>query len=272
MLATLTATTKFDRLIDPFLGGGSTLHTFQGVPFLAADSNGDLIEFHRVCATRPADLHRAVTAIPDDSDTYYRVRASSPRSAFERATRFLYLNRTAYGGIYRVNAAGVFNVPYGGGGRLGVGHLLESLENHAAVLRDGVLTAQDFRATLERVKASDLLFVDPPYYSPGHATFNRYASRAFGIDDREDLTSTIRVLADGGVSVIATLPSDAELLRQLAGWRLISTLSSTAMPRGEMLVVSPSFGRSVGGQVVPASPNRVRDLLVAAVPDINLSR
>lgn len=251
LLGRLSEMVVTDRLIDPFLGGGSTLHIF-GSPFVAGDSNSELINFHRVCVERPKELLQSTLSIPDDSSSYYRVRGLSPSTPFDRAVRFFYLNRTSYGGMYRVNQEGTFNVPYGGGGRLNVSLLTASMFEHARVLANGVLHENDFEKVIAYATSNDLLFADPPYSAPNVDTFNRYAIKPFANRDHRRLSALLVKKASEGAAVIATLPASAQVLEPFEGWRVVGSTVGRTIPQGEVVLASPTGKWSLEGTTLPA--------------------
>jgi len=82
-----------------------------------SDINAELIDTYRMVAAEPKRLIRDLQKLAVDAETYYRIRSWEPKTAYDRALRFIYLNRTCYGGLYRTNRQGKFNVPFGGGSR-----------------------------------------------------------------------------------------------------------------------------------------------------------
>lgn len=261
VLASLAAEVEYSRLIDPFFGGGSSLTIFGELPFMAGDTNSELINFHEICGEYPAKLFGAVMAFDDNRETFYRIRSERPNDSFARAVRFLYLNRTAYGGIYRVNQAGEFNVPYGGGKRLNVSGLEQALVSHSLAVSRGILHAASFEELTLVAKAGDLLFIDPPYFEEGQPTFNRYAVAPFKANDHVELARLINLKSAEGLPVIATLPANKTVLSQLAGWRIVEHVVSAAMPRGEVLVVSDQEKWRTLGRTIPEGTKPVEALL-----------
>lgn len=235
-LIELREAVEITRFVDPFLGAGSTLSAFGGLPFLGTDNNSDLITFHNICRSNPNEIVARATAWPDTRDAYLRVRASVPRTDLGRAARFLYLNRTAYGGMYRVNARGQFNVPYGGGGRFDHSKVESAVLEHSRLLVNGATEVADFASTLGEVGEGDLVFLDPPYWAPGASTFTRYGIHPFNESDHERLSNLATRLVGDGVPVIATLPAHPSVLVRYAGWRLIDTHASSSIPQGEVLI------------------------------------
>src|ERR1700690_729520 len=113
-LADLVRDNLTNVYFEPFLGGGSLFFCLQPTKAVLSDVNCELIETYIAVRDSHEKVLDTVRAMPISSGEYYSIRDSEPRSQIERAARFLYLNRTAFGGIFRLNRSGEFNVPYGG--------------------------------------------------------------------------------------------------------------------------------------------------------------
>jgi len=101
------------RYYEPFLGGGAAFFELQPKKATLSDINPHLIETYDQVRQKPLAIAKRLAKITVDPDTYYHIRSQKPRSAVGRAVRFLYLNRTAFAGMYRENESGKFNVPFG---------------------------------------------------------------------------------------------------------------------------------------------------------------
>lgn len=100
---------RFGRYIEPFLGAGALFFLLQPRSAYLSDTNTELINTWAQIAKSPVHVHRAATARPLAKDEYYAARASTPIDLAERAGQFIYLNRGAFNGLYRVNRSGIFN-------------------------------------------------------------------------------------------------------------------------------------------------------------------
>src|SRR5262249_24543872 len=105
------------RYIEPFLGAGAMFFALGPSRSIISDINDELINCFIQVRDAPDYLLSKLSRIPVTAAAYYSVRDSSPKSDRGRAIRFIYLNRTCYGGLHRTNLRGEFNVPYGGGSR-----------------------------------------------------------------------------------------------------------------------------------------------------------
>ena len=106
---------KYERYFEPFLGGGAVFFSLLPTKGLLSDANSELVNAYRCLKTSYAKVERGLARCQQRhcSDFYYRLREEQPSDPIKRAVRFLYLNRTCFNGIYRVNLDGAFNVPIG---------------------------------------------------------------------------------------------------------------------------------------------------------------
>jgi DNA adenine methylase len=199
------------RYIEPFLGGGAMFFGLGArglaVPAILADANPDLIATFRavrddvegvIAALRPlADAYLAADR-PGRRELYYRVRACEPADPASRAARLIFLNRTCYNGLYRVNRQGRFNVPHG----RYVRPLIcdeANLRACAARLADAELSCTDFEQVCALAGPGDFVYLDPPYHPlSATANFTAYTDRAFGWHDQVRLAAAVRGLAARG--------------------------------------------------------------------------
>src|ERR1700737_297802 len=104
---------RYNRFIEPFLGSGAVFFALRPKGAILGDTNGQLIETYAALqmdwqrVVRSLELHAELHSVGH----YYKIRARIPPSIFARAARFIYLNRTCWNGLYRVNMSGKFNVP-----------------------------------------------------------------------------------------------------------------------------------------------------------------
>lgn len=207
----LVAAREFAAYHEPFLGGASI---FLGLrPFQRAylrDSNAELIEAYRAIRDHHDEIATRVGSLSNDPETYYSVRASAPDDKIARATRFLYLNHTSFNGIFRVNLAGVYNVPFGKRQSPQI-PTAEHLREVAKRLKHAKLGVGDFARSLKYVQKGDLVFLDPPYtIAHNNNGFIKYNQRLFSFDDQERLSALIDEIKDrGGYYILANAAHDS---------------------------------------------------------------
>lgn len=203
---------------EPFLGGGSVFfavrHRIDGCPHLS-DLNEELINTWSVVRDRPDQLFRelqAYTGRGGEAD-YYQVRAAAPTDAVARAARFVYLNQTAWNGLWRVNRWGVFNVPWGAREFRGLER--STLRTVTTALRAAEIRAADFRTALETAQAGDFVYLDPPYLPISDTSkFSGYTERRFRLADLADLAHLCGELSERGVYWIVS-NRDTSIVRDL---------------------------------------------------------
>ena len=198
---------KGRRYIEPFLGSGAMYFALAPERALLGDNNQDLIETFGVARDNPEGLAKRLVTLPVTPEEYARVRASRPRSPLARATRFIYLNRTCYGGLHRTNQAGSFNVPYGGGER-NARKLVESgILHQAAICLQSTkleLYAGDFIRLITRAHEGDVVYCDPTYRAVTRNAYDRYGPQIYSWDDQIRLATSLRGAAERGALVLVS--------------------------------------------------------------------
>lgn len=209
---------SFRRYHEPFLGGGAfffAVHSRGTSPAFISDFNDDLVNVWQTVQSDPKALHRRLAkyVANDSEEFFYSVRAKTHKDAVERAAHFIYLNKTAWNGLYRVNRWGEFNVPWGA--RDFSPPKLEALEAAAAELADVSIASSDFREALAQAEEGDFVYLDPPYLKVSDTSkFNGYTQQRFREEDLEDLATVLHELTDRGVQWLLS-NRDSERLRKL---------------------------------------------------------
>lgn len=194
------------RYYEPFLGGGAVFFAVRPQRATLSDVNADLLNTYEMVRTDPGALVEAVKAIPVSAEDYRRVRESEPVEPLQRAARFLYLNRTAFGGMYRLNRNGKFNVPFGGGERQpDMLWRCNLIQPAASALIDTVLRVSDFEPIMEEAVRGDVVYCDPTYtVAHDNNGFVRYNEYNFAWQDQERLADAVARAVRRGVYVIVS--------------------------------------------------------------------
>lgn len=208
-------TKHFKRYIEPFLGSGAVFFYLLPRRATLADSNAELINAYRAIKQTPQDIHNRLKRFQrlHGPNLYYKIRLMIPDDPMERAARFIYLNRTCFNGLYRVNRQGIFNVP------IGSKTLVEFPEGYleavSATLRRAVLRVSDFETIIDQSGDGDFVYVDPPY-TVMHNTNNfvKYNSNLFSWDDQCRLKRAIGRAADRGALIMLS-NADHKVVREL---------------------------------------------------------
>lgn len=157
----------FNDYYEPFVGGGSVFFYLKSKGFIKnkaylSDSNSDLINTYKILKNYSNDLFEILKTHIDSEDEYYRMRSTGFTDKIEKAAKFIYLNKTSFNGIYRVNRNGEYNVPYGRR-NLNILYDFEHLKDISIALKNTYLSTLDFKQRCKLIKKNDFVFIDPPY-------------------------------------------------------------------------------------------------------------
>jgi len=197
---------KFNKYIEPFIGGGAFYFFLNPEKAVISDLNEDLIITYKTVENDLENVINILREYKHEESFYYDIRALRPKnlSKAERAARFIYLNKTCFNGLYRVNKKGEFNVPYGKGS----GNFLneDSLRNAQKFLQRTQILHSDYLEILKQyAEEGDFIFLDPPYYPVGkYSDFKRYTKEFFYHEDHVNLKEEFDRLVDLGCQVLLT--------------------------------------------------------------------
>lgn len=210
---------KMGTYFEPFVGGGAVFfalaHRKAFDRAVINDVNKELMAAFRVLASGQVEaLISLLQTYPYDPEFFERMRRTETTTDVEIAARFIYLNRTGFNGLYRVNQKGEFNVPFGKYTNPTICNS-EKLRAAAQVLEGVTIEVQDFAASVASAQKGDVVYFDPPYLpvSPT-ANFTSYTKDGFTFAEHERLAATFRDLADRGVGVLLS-NSDTKTTRKL---------------------------------------------------------
>lgn len=197
------------------MGGAAVFFGAHWQRAVLGDISKPLIACYTGIAQDPSAVRRELSKLEVDRDTFDRVKKWQPDDAIGAAVRLLYLNRTAYGGIYRVNGRGQFNVPYSGDRDLTTVLGGSKLEEVGAALATSTLVQGDFEVVLGRARPNSLIYCDPPYSLAGaERAFRRYSRAPFDWAAQLRLARIARTLVEEGSTVIVSNSAD-ETVRAL---------------------------------------------------------
>lgn len=203
------------RYFEPFLGSAAMF--FHSAPSSAvlSDCNRDLIGTYQALQADHMEVfkHLAEHAKRHSKEYYYELRDRSCRNQFTRAAKFIYLNRTCWNGLYRVNKQGSFNVPKGTKDSV----LLDddAFELVAARLQNAELACADFEDQINKAEAGDFIFADPPYtVRHQYNGFVKYNETLFSWDDQVRLRDALRRAKQRGAEILLT-NADHESIRSI---------------------------------------------------------
>ena len=208
---------SFNRYLEPFVGGGALFFNLHRENSYISDMNEELINLYEVVRDSVGDLIGDLGSHKLSKEYYLRIRnldrsaEYSRLSRVQRASRFVYLNRTCFNGMYRVNSKGHFNVPYG---RYKNPRILDeqNLINCSRLLQRTEIRCEDFRQVLYQARKGDFVYFDPPYV-PLSATssFTSYTSGGFDLEMQRRLSEVCDEL-DGMQVKFMLSNSDSEFV------------------------------------------------------------
>lgn len=224
---------KCKRFIEPFLGSGAVFFKLLPTQAILSDRNEQLIETylaikeeHKKVKKHLQKHHRL-----HDRDYYYEVRQQKPRSMAGRAAQFIYLNRTCWNGLYRVNLDGVFNVPVGT--KTNVILETDDFEAVSHVLANVELRACDFEETLQLARRGDFVFVDPPYTVKHNLNgFIKYNEGLFSWEDQMRLRDCVLAASRRGAKVLVTNAYHSSVRKLYEGVGEITKVRRTSVIAG----------------------------------------
>lgn len=223
---------RYGRYYEPFCGGAALFFAVRPERAVIGDANADLINVYRAVADDVVSvvdllkIHRELHCAEYYSQTRDAWNSDAPmvRTLAGRAAAFIYLNRTCFNGLWRVNRAGEFNVPIG---RYAdpLGGIADRLRAAAPVLARAKIRAGDYRTTIASAAHGDFVYMDSPY----DGTFTSYTAEAFGDAAQAELAFTVRTLAARGAQVMVSNADTPRVRALYAGMRIDSVQCARAI-------------------------------------------
>ncbi|WP_206745150.1 DNA adenine methylase [Kitasatospora sp. CB01950] len=247
---------KFDgRYFEPFMGSAAVFFELAPAKASLSDANRELVVCFKQVAENPEKVLALLDEMPNTREFYNQERARdvAGMSDLERAARVIYLNKTGFRGLWRVNRKGGFNVPYGEYDRP---YYNRSVFMAASRALQGVeIQHRDFTAALAEAKAGDWVYLDPPYIPlGGWSDFKRYTAEQFGEEDQHRLAVAMREAGSRGVFVTMTnsaTPLTEEIFAEFNVMRMATRrdINLQAKSRGSWDLVFTNYEiPSVGGE------------------------
>lgn len=240
---------KCSTYVEPFIGGGAVLFNIQPKKAIINDYNTELINVYKTVRDNLDGLldELRVHAEKNSSDYYYEVRALDRDAKFnkmsdvEKAARIIYLNKTCYNGLYRVNSAGQFNSPYGRYKNPNIVNeaVLRVISNYFNDNEVRILSG-DYKEALKNLDENSFVYLDPPYMPiSASSSFTGYTEGGFGYKRQVELKEECDMLSKQGIRFVQS-NSDCEEIRELYKDYKIKTvkakrsINSVAKKRGEI--------------------------------------
>jgi len=212
---------KYSRYFEPFIGGGSVFFALTPKRAVIGDLNFWLVDTYEAIRDNWKAVADALDMLPNTREDFLRLRKVDPESLplVQRAAHFIYLNKTCFRGLFRVNRSNEFNVPYGEYQR----RYYDSANLAAAsnTLKQTEIRRIDFENCLKGVKKDDFVYLDPPYYKlGGYSDFNRYTRFQFRESDHVRLAALCRQLDEREVKWAVSNSNTAFIRSLFEGFRL----------------------------------------------------
>lgn len=239
----------FGRYVEPFLGSGAVFFHLQPKIALIGDINPDILSVYLALKNDWRSVKRSLQYHQRNhsDEYYYQVRNAVPSKVVQQASRMIYLNRTCFNGIYRVNAQGQFNVPRGSKDSV----ILETddFEAISQVLQGASIHLGDFEKLIDKADKDDFVFADPPYtVRHNYNGFIKYNETLFSWNDQMRLAKCLARAKNRGAKIVCT-NANHESVRELyksAGFKFevvsrYSSIAATAQNRRqfeELVIIS----------------------------------
>ncbi len=197
---------NFNKYIEPFVGGGALFFRLNHANSVIADSNAELIITYKQIREDVQGVISILDTYQNNANFFYEIRSSDvdKLSLTERAARMIFLNKTCFNGLFRVNKKGEFNVPYAN--NKNVSFNTQNLFAVSEVLKNTKIIHSDYQEVVsENADKGDFIFLDPPYQPVGkYSDFKRYTKEFFYEKDQIELAIEFKKLVDKGCYVILT--------------------------------------------------------------------
>lgn len=198
---------SFDDYLEPFIGGGALFFALQPSHAKLNDSNYELINAYKQVRDNPSLLLASleIHSLKHSLEYFYEIRSLdvNKMNDVDRAARLIYLNKTCYNGLYRVNKKGEFNVPAGQYKNPKI-YDIDNIEACSLALRNTELFCCDYSDFLKKhTKKNSFIYLDPPYIPVSDfSDFDRYTEKKFKIGEQQKLSMLFTTLAEKGANLL----------------------------------------------------------------------
>lgn len=250
---------EFENYFEPFLGGASVFLEANPKKAFLSDLNGSLINYYQALKTHPEQLMRearhlentfnSLSNLARKKELFYKIRADFNKESHApgvlNAARFLFLNKTAFNGLYRENSRGEFNVPFNNKENLVLIEEEVFFANHEA-FQQVKLAQSSFVSAVDKVGSGDLVYFDPPYVPlSSTSAFTDYTKSSFGPEAQLKLRDLAKELVAKGATVVLSNSFTKEVqelykdfeLREITIRRLVAASSSSRGSVSEYLII-----------------------------------
>lgn len=234
---------RIDRYIEPFLGSGAVFfylaQTKPKFKAILSDSNDELINLYKCVRDDVVDLidileQYELNYYKEPEIYYYHVRDSAiPTNSTEKAARLLFLNKTCYNGLYRVNKSGLFNVPHGTYEKPTICNS-SNLSKLSVLLNlsDADIICEDYKMITSKCEKSDFIYFDPPYWPLSKtASFKHYTKKDFGFSQQVELYNEFKRLCSIRCTVVLSNSNSPFILELYKNYKVLTILTTRFINR-----------------------------------------
>ncbi len=239
---------KFSTYYEPFVGGGAVLFHLQPAKAVINDMNEDLINLYRIIKEKPEELTENLKKHKNDRDYFYKIRGIDrdenkykQMSDVEKASRIVFLNKTCYNGLFRVNSSGEFNSPFGNYKNPNIINSITIMAVSKYLNSNDIrIENVDYEHAVEDACKSDFVYFDPPYYPVSNSSsFTGYTCNGFDGEQQERLKNVCDKLDRKGVNFLLSNSSTAFIRDLYNDYEIITvtarrSVNSNANQRGEI--------------------------------------
>lgn len=229
-----SAPSSFNEYHEPFVGGGALFFKLWSEDLITKaylnDYNPDLMNLYNVVKTRPGELIEELNSgvYLNEKKVFYQIREKVPIDDVKQAARFVYLNRTGFNGLYRVNSKGEFNVPYGRYTKPKICDE-ENIFLVSEALKKAVLLNKDFEIACKHAKKRDFVYFDPPYHPISKTSFTSYTRLDFSENEQVRLRDVYSSLDKQGVFVMLSNSSAPVITELYSNYQTQNVLARRAI-------------------------------------------
>lgn len=228
---------KYNVYHEPFVGAGAVLFALQPEKAIINDANSELINCYKVIRDACEELLQDLSKHKNDSDYYYMIRDLDRSSEYEklssveRASRIIFLNKTCYNGLFRVNSMGHFNVPFGKykNPKFIDEEVLRDVSAYLNINKIGILNT-DFEEAANRAEKGDFVYFDPPYDPVSEtASFTGYYLNGFGKEEQKRLKDLFVTLDKKGCFVLLSNSATEFIYDLYSNYRIVTVSANRAI-------------------------------------------
>lgn len=207
---------------EPFFGGGAVLFFLQPSKAIINDFNQELIDMYKVIRDQPYELIEELKKHKNTKEHFYDIRNLDRKDNFieftkiEKAARTIYLNKTCFNGLYRVNSKGEFNVPFANNKNPLIVDQ-ETILGISSYLKDNKIEIMnvDFEKAVKKAKKGDYIYFDPPYFPLNKtSSYTSYTKESFDLNDQIRLRDLAKKMKNKGIN-FAISNSDSKEIHNL---------------------------------------------------------